>query len=144
MLPPAFSQTQFFPSKPEAKNAYSSISLWGEHLEPGERVRSVIMLRSSTVLLTDRRLLELTPHMDDFGFWNVRRFEGYERTLELPTASTALVGWQDLEKGCRLGLRDASGEHTLLLEPWRQLTMEHIDKFLGILRESLGAAPRVP
>ncbi len=143
MLPPPFAHTRFFPTRPEVKNAYSSILLWGEHLQEGEEVRAVIMLKASTVLLTDRRVMELTPHMDDFGFWNVRQFEGYERTLDVPTHATTVAVGQASERGYQLLLQGPSGSHTLLLEPFRILTSEHIDEFVGLLTRSVGGAPGV-
>ncbi|MFQ5985780.1 MAG: hypothetical protein ACE5KQ_00280 [Thermoplasmata archaeon] len=78
--------------------------LWkiAEHLEEGERVRAFLSLKSSNLLLTSKRVLELKPHLDVGGMWNVLRFEGYEVTSEVGMGDIRDV---DVEEGVRGGDR---------------------------------------
>jgi hypothetical protein len=135
-----FDGAEFFPRRPEERNVYSSLNLWGEHLEPGETVRAVLEQRSGTLLLTNRRLLELQLHMDEFGFWNVLQFGGYEKTVDLPLKDAALEGREEHGgvASYSINLRHGGGAFTLHLEAWRDLTPSHIERFIALLEEVVG------
>lgn len=137
MLPPAFTHARFFPGQPEIRNVHSSINLWSEQIAQGETVVAVLMMRGSTLILTRDRLLELVPHLDDFGFWNVKRFEGYEARLDVKLAGTEIMKQQSTEGGLSVTLGTVDGERTLVLEPWHNLTTGHIEQFVKILTESV-------
>ncbi len=44
---------------------------------------AVLSLKTSNLLLTERRLVELKPHLDIEGFWNVLSFKGYRIKKEV-------------------------------------------------------------
>ena len=68
----AFSGARFFGGRQEDKKAPERLRLFAEHLEDDERVAFVLPCRNSTLLLTDRRLLDLKPQLVSHGAWNVK------------------------------------------------------------------------
>ncbi|MFQ5552208.1 MAG: hypothetical protein ACE5EW_00540 [Thermoplasmata archaeon] len=78
--------------------------LWkiAEHLDEGERALAFLSLKTSNLLLTPKRVLELKPHLDVGGMWNVLRFEGYEVTAEVALGEIRDV---EVEEGVRGGDR---------------------------------------
>ncbi len=59
--------------------------LWmiAEHLQEDERALAFLSLKTSNLLLTEKRLLELRPHLDIQGMWNVLSFRGYDARREV-------------------------------------------------------------
>lgn len=59
--------------------------LWmiAEHLHEDETALAFLSLKTSNLLLTEKRLLELKPHLDIEGFWNVLSFRGYRVKKEV-------------------------------------------------------------
>ncbi len=54
-----------------------------EHLQGDEKAVAFLSLKSSNLLLTSKRLLELKPHLDLQGMWNVLSFRGYDVRREV-------------------------------------------------------------
>jgi hypothetical protein len=71
----AFEETLFI-GRPSKRDPYR-LSLFGQHLEPDERPQVVLPIRGGTLLVTDRRLLEMHAHLEIHGAWNVKQFQGY-------------------------------------------------------------------
>ncbi len=87
----AFEGTRFLGARERQKRDPERLRLFAEHLEDGERVRFVLPCRSSTLLLTDRRLLELKAQLVAHGAWNVMRFSGFAVQAEIPRGTAAAV-----------------------------------------------------
>jgi len=73
-------------SRPTKRDPYR-LSLFARHLKAGERARAIVPIRGGTLLVTDRRLLELRPHLEVHGAWNVKEFLGYEVVREVDLKS---------------------------------------------------------
>lgn len=54
------------------------LSLFAKLLAPDERPLAALPVVGGDLLVTDRRLLELRPHLDVHGAWNVKEFLGFE------------------------------------------------------------------
>ena len=54
------------------------LSLFAKLLAQDERPFALLPVVGGDLLVTDRRLLELRPHLDVHGAWNVKEFLGYE------------------------------------------------------------------
>lgn len=67
-----------------AKRDPYRLSLFAQHLGPGERPRVVLPIQGGTLIVTDERLLELQPHLEVHGAWNVKEFQGYAIHRALP------------------------------------------------------------
>lgn len=129
--------TEFFPAKPSTKNAYSSLNFFEDHLREGEGAKAVLLGLEATLVLTDHRLLELRPHLDDFGFWNVKSFEGYEAVLDIPLAGTAIQAREEGGGGVELTLNSPDGPRVTTLTPHGALSRDQIDRFLQLLTWAL-------
>ncbi len=137
MVRSPWEQAEFFPAKPSMKNAYSSLNFFEDHLREGEAARAVLLGRDTTLILTDHRLLELRPHLDDFGFWNVKSFEGYEEVLDLPLAETTLEAREEVGGVVRLRLSCPEGPRVTTLAPHDALSGDQINRFLQLLSGAL-------
>jgi hypothetical protein len=71
----AFEETLFL-GRPSKRDPYR-LSLFGEHLDQDERPLVLLPIRGGTLLVTDRRLLEMRAHLEVHGAWNVKQFQGY-------------------------------------------------------------------
>ena len=80
----AFDGAAFLGLARGARRDSHRLALFARHLEPGERVRAVIPVPGGTLLATDRRLLETHPHLEVDGAWNVREFQGYSVSRQIP------------------------------------------------------------
>ena len=87
----AFRGTIFLGGRQEDKRNPERVRLFAEHLEEGERPFYVLPCRNSTLLLTDRRLLDLKPQLVAHGAWNVMKFEGFSLDAEIPRGAASAV-----------------------------------------------------
>jgi len=87
----AFEAAVFLGGRQEGKRDPERLRLFSEHLEPGEKVAFVLPCRNSTLLLTDRRLLDLKPQLVTHGAWNVMKFEGFVLNAEIPRGTASDV-----------------------------------------------------
>jgi len=81
----AFDDVAFLGTARTAKRDPYRLSLFGAHLESDERPLVILPVQGGTLLVTDRRLLELRAHLEVHGAWNVKEFQGYmiQRSLDL-------------------------------------------------------------
>ena len=73
----AFDGVVFLGTAKNAKRDPYRLSLFGAHLEADERPLVILPVQGGTLLVTDRRLLELRAHLEIHGAWNVKEFQGY-------------------------------------------------------------------
>jgi len=73
----AFDGVVFLGTARTAKRDPYRLSLFGAHLESDERPLVILPVLGGTLLVTDRRLLELQAHLEVHGAWNVKEFQGY-------------------------------------------------------------------
>lgn len=74
----AFEGTAFLGPARRAKRDPYRLGLFAQHLEPDEVPLAFLPVQGGTLLVTDRRLLEMRAHLDVHGAWNVKEFLGYE------------------------------------------------------------------
>ncbi len=89
--------------------------LWmiAEHLQGDETALAFLSLKTSNLLLTEKRLLELKPHLDIEGFWNVLSFKGYRVKKEVYLREV-LAFYLESEKGERGMLRLQIGDEEVV------------------------------
>jgi len=83
----AFDSAEFLGLARRSKRDPYRLGLFARHLEIGERARALLPVTGGTLVVTDRRLLQFTSHLDVDGAWNVREFGGYTVARELPLES---------------------------------------------------------
>lgn len=72
-----FANTAFLGLARLSKRDPYRLSLFAQHLAADERPLVLLTIQRGTLLVTDRRLLELRPHLEVHGAWNVKEFQGY-------------------------------------------------------------------
>ncbi len=113
-----FAETLFLGATRGMKRDEDRLWMIAEHLDDDEEALSFLSLKSSNLLLTPRRVLELKPHLDVVGMWNVLRFEGYEVTAEVGLRQIQDVEVEEAARGGgRLRLVTDGGEQTWLVPP---------------------------
>jgi len=138
----AFTATVFLGGHQTTKRDPERLRLFAEHLEEGERVVFVLPCRNSTLLLTDRRLLDLKPQLVAHGAWNVMKFEGFFLNAEIPRGTATSVRRKPVPLGP--GGKVMGGEllevtatgkmFTFVTEPYGEaLTAEHVSIFLAFM-----------
>ncbi len=80
----AFERTAFLGLARSSKRDPYRLSLFAEHLEPGEHPLAFLAVHGGTLVVTDRRILEFRAHLEVHGAWNVKEFQGYEVRREIP------------------------------------------------------------
>ena len=83
----AFDGVAFLGMARTAKRDPYRLSLFGAHLDPGERPLVLLPVQGATLLVTDRRLLEFRAHLEVHGAWNVKEFQGYMVQRSIDRAS---------------------------------------------------------
>ncbi len=78
-----FSQTLFLGTGRETPQDEDRLWMIAEHLREDETALAFVSTKRSNLLLTEKRLLELRPHLDIQGFWNVLSFKGYAPRREI-------------------------------------------------------------
>ena len=140
----AFDGVVFLGTARTAKRDPYRLSLFGAHLESDERPLVILPVLGGTLLVTDRRLLELRAHLEVHGAWNVKEFQGYmiqrsidresvhgiEHTVQLAVDS---VGNRRIED--RLLLTTASGPEDILVSRGPDPTLPDAD--FAVLREAV-------
>lgn len=115
-LEEVFGETRFLGATRGLKREEDRLWMIAEHVEDDEVAVAFLSLKTSNLLLTPRRLLELKPHLDIQGMWNVLRFEGYEVASEVALPA---IQHLDLEQSSRGGstlrMRTEDGEVSWLL-----------------------------
>jgi hypothetical protein len=72
-----FSSTLFLGMTGDAARDEERLWMIAEHMQDDEHALAFLSLKQGNLLLTQKRLLELKPHLDMEGFWNVISFKGY-------------------------------------------------------------------
>ena len=83
----AFDDAEFLGLARSGKRDAHRLALFARHFETGERARAVVPVPGGTLIVTDRRVMDLRPHLEVDGAWNVREFQGYSVAREIPIAS---------------------------------------------------------
>jgi hypothetical protein len=139
-----FARTTFLGGREKAKRDPERLRLFAQHLEDGERVGWVLPCRNSTVLLTDRRLLDLKPQLVAHGAWNVMKFEGFSLNADIPRGTATDVRRKSVPLGP--GGKVMGGEvlevtahgktFTFVTEPYGEgLTPDDLSHFLAAFQE---------
>ena len=87
----SFRDADFLGGRQADKRNPERLRLLAKHLEEGERVSFVVPCRNSTLLLTDRRLVDLKPQLVTHGAWNVMKFEGFYVNADIPRGTATDV-----------------------------------------------------
>ncbi|MCJ2531244.1 MAG: hypothetical protein LN413_02855 [Candidatus Thermoplasmatota archaeon] len=113
-----FAETLFLGATRGMKRDENRLWMIAEHLDNEEEALAFLSLKTSNLLLTPRRVLELKPHLDVGGMWNVLRFEGYQVTAEVGLRQIQNVEVEKAARGGgRLRLITDGGEQTWLVPP---------------------------
>lgn len=136
-----FAHTRFLEAGASVREDAERLGMLAEHLEPGERALLFLPLKASSLLLTQRRLLELRPHLDVAGFWNVVAFRGYRVEREIPLRAVEDYGVQPTETGGLLTLKVAGETLTFALPFARDpgTASRTLEQLAGELRVALGS-----
>lgn len=139
----AFAATTFLGLARSGRRDPYRLELLGEHLEADETPLALLEIRSGILLVTDIRVLELRPHLDVHGAWNVQEFRGYAVRQSIPRTSVRSVDREtrpssggsprDVDEVLRLGALDGAIE--ILISRAPAPTLEALD--LGILRDAI-------
>ena len=141
----AFTAATFFGGRQDDKRDAERLRLFAEHLEEGERVLYVLPCRSSTLLLTDRRLLDLKPQLVTHGAWNVMRFSGFSLEAEILRGSASAVRRKPVPLGPggkvvggeRIEITAQGKAFAFVTEPYGEsLSPDDVSRFLAALTES--------
>ena len=79
----AFADTAFLGLSRGAKRDPYRLSLFAQHLASNERPLVLLAVQGGTLIVTDRRVLELRAHLEVHGAWNVKEFQGYVLQREI-------------------------------------------------------------
>jgi len=83
----AFDGVAFLGMARSAKRDPYRLSLFGAHLDSGERPLVLLPVQGGTLLVTDLRILEFRAHLEVHGAWNVKEFQGYMVQRSIDRAS---------------------------------------------------------
>ena len=131
------------PSRGAKRDAYR-LSLFGQHLAADERPLALLPIQSGTLIVTDRRILEMRVHLEVHGAWNVKEFHGYviHRAIDRETVRDLVhtvreaideVGSRRIED--RLLLTTAHGPEEVLVSRGSEPTLGEED--FAVLREAV-------
>jgi len=87
----ALAAALFLGGRQDDKRDPERLHLLAEHLDEGERALWILPCRSTTLILTDRRLLDLKPQLVAHGAWNVMKFEGFSLHAEILRGTASAV-----------------------------------------------------
>ena len=139
----AFEEAVFLGGHQEVKRDPERLRLFSEHIEDREKVQFVLPCRNSTLVLTDRRLLDLKPRLIAHGAWNVMKFEGFSLNAEIPRGTASSVNRKPVPLGP--GAKVTGGElleitaqgktFTFVTEPYGEdFGPDDLTRFLAALR----------
>ena len=140
----AFDGVLFLGTARTAKRDPYRLSLFGAHLESDERPLVILPVQGGTLLVTDRRLMELRAHLEVHGAWNVKEFQGYmvQRSTERESVRNidhairpAVDGAGNRRIEDRLLLTTANGPEEILVSRGPEPTLPDAD--FAILRDAV-------
>ncbi len=79
----AFDDAEFLGLSRSAKRDPYRLGLFARYFEIGERATALLPISGGTLVVTDRRLVFFTTHLEVDGAWNVREFQGYVVSKEV-------------------------------------------------------------
>ena len=135
-----FAETLFLGATRGMKRDEDRLWMIAEHLDDAERVLAFLSLKTSNLLLTPHRLLELKPHLDVGGMWNVLRFEGYEVSAEVELKDVEDVQVTAAARGGGKLQLSTEGEDRVWLVPESSSSEEparNAEAFAAQIREAL-------
>jgi len=89
-MPEQFEGAEFLGGRLSQQSHPDRLRLFTRHLAEGEKVRAVMPLKNSVLLVTQGRLLELAPHLEAHGAWNVMGFEGFDLVSQMPAVEVSV------------------------------------------------------
>lgn len=136
-----FSQTLFLGGG--ARQDEDRLWMIAEHLQEDETAVAFASTKKGHVLLTEKRIVELQPHLDVQGFWNVLSFKGYAPQREVYLREVVGFVLEAEDPGGRIRLQVGEEEVVLPLplaaDPEAR---EHLESFgarlEGLLRDRKG------
>lgn len=135
----AFDRAEFLGLARLGKRDPYRLELLARHLDADEEAAAVLPVVGGTLVVTDRRILRLASHLEVDGAWNVREFQGYVVSREIPladirSASRATRGGPAGVEDT-LGLETASGTVEIVLStgPERVLPDEDAARLISLL-----------
>src|SRR5713226_402220 len=140
----AFDGVAFLGTARAAKRDPYRLSLFGAHLEPDERPLVILPVQGGTLLVTDRRLLELRAHLEVHGAWNVKEFQGYviQRSIDRGSVRDIEHAVRPVVDGAgnrriedRLRLTTAKGPEEILVSRGPEPTLPDPD--FAVLRDAV-------
>jgi len=136
----AFAAATFLGGRQDNKRDPERLRLLAEHLDEAEPALWILPCRSTTLILTDRRLLDLKPLLVAHGAWNVLKFEGFSLHAQIPRGTASAVRRRPVPLGP--GGKVVGGEmleivsqgktFTFVTEPYGEgLTPDDLTRFLA-------------
>lgn len=95
VIPEQFRDTEFLGGRQSQQANPDRLRLFQPHLAAEEKVLAVMPLKNSVLLVTDTRLVELTPHLEARGAWNVMGFTGFDVTAEMPRSALGALAVEE-------------------------------------------------
>jgi len=140
----AFDDVAFLGMAHSAKRDPYRLSLFGAHLDSGERPLILLPVQGGTLLVTDRRLLDFRAHLEVHGAWNVKEFQGYmvQRSIDrgsvreiehVVRAAVDAAGNRRVED--RLQLTTSNGPEDVLVSRGPEPTLSEAD--FAVLRDAV-------
>ena len=146
----AFNEVVFLGTARTAKRDPYRLSLFGAHLDSGERPLVLLPVQGGTLLVTDRRILEFRAHLEVHGAWNVKEFQGYmvQRSIDRGSVReiehvvrAAIDGAGNRRVEDRLQLTVSDGFEDVLVSRGPEPTLSDAD--FAVLRDAvLGRQPK--
>src|SRR3989337_1275604 len=135
----AFDRTEFLGLARRARRDPHPLELFARHLEPREEPEAVLPVTGGTLVITDRRLLHLTSHLEVDGAWNVREFQGYVVSREIPLEAVTdaehvvRTGGREVEDALRVTTAGGQEEIVLSRGPERVVPDEDVARAIALL-----------
>lgn len=143
----AFEGTIFLGLARGSKRDPYRLSLFARHFEADERPLALLAIHGGTLIVTDRRVLELRAHLEVHGAWNVKEFQGYEVRREIARNAVVEVAHRAEREAGSTDVKDivvlttSEDLHEVLVSHGPAATLPEED--FRLLRDAiLGAQPK--
>ena len=138
----AFDATEFLGLARIARRDPYRLGLFARHLEPDEIPEAVLPVAGGTLVITDRRLLRLTSHLEVDGAWNVREFAGYTVVDEVPLEAVlaarreVATAPKEVRDALVVSTREGPKEFLLSQGPEKVVADEDAERALALITRS--------
>ena len=138
----AFDAAEFLGLARRARRDPYRLGLFARHLEPDEAPRAVLPVAGGTLVITDRRLLRLTSHLEIDGAWNVREFAGYTVVDEVPLEAVlaarreVATAPKEVRDALVVSTREGPKEFLLSQGPEKVVADEDAERALALITRS--------